>query len=487
MDERPDAEASVAIIGAGFSGIGMAIRLKAAGVHDFMVFEAAGELGGTWRDNTYPGCACDVPSHLYSFSFERKPNWSRKYGPQPEIWDYLLHCADKYGVRPHVRTGTEIVEARFDETLARWELRSAAGQTFTARVLISGTGGLSRPAYPDLPGLSRFAGTTFHSAHWNHDFDFVGKRVGVVGTGASAIQFVPEIAARVKQLHVFQRTPPWIVPRRDRAFSDRTKRWFARVPALSRLYRDYTYWRTELRTLAFLDPRIMRVGETLARRHLYASVPDVALRARLLPDYRMGCKRVLISNDYYPALLRPNVELVTDPIEAVVPEGIVTRDGHTRELDAIVFGTGFRITEALSRVPVFGLAGRELQRQWRDGAEAYYGMLISGFPNFFMLTGPNTALGHNSIIFMIEAQVHYVMSCLAMMRKRKLRWLDVLPSTQRAFNEKLQARMSEAIWSSGCKSWYLDDNGRNVAIWPGFTFEYWLRTRRPDPRAFARV
>lgn len=479
---------SVAVIGSGFSGLGMAIRLKQAGIGPFAVFEAADEVGGTWRDNTYPGCACDVPSHLYSYSFEPNPRWSRSFGGQGEIFDYLRRCADKYGVRPHIRFRSEITAAVFDEAAGLWRLSTAAGETVSARVVVAGTGPLRRPSVPALPGLDRFAGATFHSSRWDHGVDLRGKRVAVIGTGASAVQFVPQIAPDVAQLHVFQRTPPWILPRPDRAFSAREQRVFERLPALERLYRSFLYWSLECRAVGFVvAPRLLRPIEWLARRHLRRSIPDPALRARLEPNYRIGCKRILISSDYYPALARPNVELVTSGITSVDERAITTQDGVRREVDVIVFGTGFDVGGFLAPLRVFGLGGQELRAAWQGGVEAYYGLAVSGFPNFFMLLGPNTGLGHNSMVFMIEAQASYVLQCIRTLEERRLRYLDVLPAQQREFNDRLQGRMKHAVWQTGCKSWYLDERGKNFTLWPGFTVEYWLRTRRLNARDFRFV
>jgi cation diffusion facilitator CzcD-associated flavoprotein CzcO len=457
----------------------MAIRLKKAGWNDFTVLEQADQVGGTWRDNHYPGAACDVESHLYSFSFEPNPRWSRAFAPQKEILDYLVHCAEKYGVRPHIRFGARVVAASFDERAGQWKVELASGETLTARFLVSGCGGLSRPAYPDIPGLASFGGKMFHSARWDHSFDLAGKRVGVVGTGASAIQIVPAIAPRVGRLFVYQRTPPWIVPKPDRVFSPLERALFRRVPGLQRLSRNAIYCKREAMGLGFVvEPRIMKLAEKLARRHLHASVADPALRAKLTPSYTMGCKRVLPTNDWYPALQRPNVELVTERIREVTAQGVVTRDGVLRELDALVVATGFQAAEAVSPFPVSGRAGRELAAEWDTGAEAYLGTTVNGFPNLFFVVGPNTGLGHTSMILMIEAQIAYVMSILEATEKRGLASVEVKDHVQACYNERIHERLKGTVWSSGCVSWYTTRDGKNTTLWPGLTFEFRARTRR---------
>lgn len=478
----------VAIIGAGFAGLGMAIRLQRAGIHSFTIFEAAERVGGTWRDNTYPGCACDVPSHLYSFSFERKADWSRKFGPQQEILEYLERCADRYGLRDHIRLGTPIREARFDEEAGLWRLRTEAGDVFEARALVSGTGPLSVPAFPDIEGLERFRGAMFHSARWDHGYDLSGKRVAVVGTGASAIQFVPRIAPKAERLHLFQRTPPWVLPKPDRDFAAWEKTLFGKVPGLTWAYRTLIYWLWELRGVGFvMNPRILELISRLGRRHIEKSIADPELRRKVMPDYTMGCKRILMANDYYPTLEQEHVEVVPSGVSRITETGLVAEDGTEVEVDAIIFGTGFDPSEFLSGVRVVGREGRELDDVWREGAEAYYGIAVSGFPNLFVLTGPNTGLGHNSMVFMIEAQITFALNAIQALRDGDLAYLDVLPQRQRELNDRLQDRMRKTVWSTGCKSWYLDERGRNYTLWPGFTVEYWLRTRRLDLDDFRAV
>ncbi|MDB4966793.1 MAG: putative monooxygenase [Myxococcales bacterium] len=483
-----DRRARVAIIGAGFGGLGMAIALRRAGDDDFVILEKGDDVGGCWRENSYPGAACDVPSHLYSFSFEPKFDWSRRYAPQAEIFAYLRHCADKYGLRPHIRFGTEVRAADFDATEGRWRITTGGGEVISARALVSACGQLSRPALPRLDGLETFGGVTFHSARWNHDYELTGKRVAVVGTGASAVQFVPEIVPRVAQLSLFQRSAPYVIPKPDRVYGAISRALLGRVPGLLALSRGRVYARNEARGLALLQfPSLLRLYVTLFRRHLARNISDPRLRARLTPDYPMGCKRILISNDYYPALAQPHVEVVTEEIERVVPRGIVTRDGRTRAVDAIIFGTGFTATQFLAPMAVRGLGGRLLDEAWRAGAEAYLGMTVSGFPNLFLLYGPNTNLGHNSIVYMLESQIAYVMQCLQALDAQELRYLDVRADVQHSFNEALQEQLERSVWASGCTSWYQTADGKQTNNWPGFTFTYRRRTRRPDFNAFAKV
>jgi cation diffusion facilitator CzcD-associated flavoprotein CzcO len=471
----------VAILGAGAGGLCMAIGLRRAGLRSFTLFEKSDDVGGTWHDNSYPGAACDVPSHLYSFSFEPKPDWSRVFAPQAEIQAYFRHCAEKYGLLPHIRFGTEVQAASFDERAGVWRLRMAGGEEIEADVVVSGLGQLNRPRVPDIPGLASFEGTSFHSARWDHAHDLAGERVAVIGNAASAIQFVPQIATRASHVDVYQRTPNWTIPRHDRAYSEREKRLFASVPGLERLYRWFIYAMLELRFLAFHEGTWLgRRMERAARAWLESQVRDPALREALTPDYPVGCKRILISDDYYAALLRPNVELVTSPIERVTPRGVITRDGRERAADALILATGFETTSFLAPLEIEGLGGHKLQEAWRGGAEAYLGVATAGFPNLFMLYGPNTNLGHNSILFMIECQVNYIVRCLQELARRDAAWLDVRPEAQERFNRELQAALGKTAWAAGCGSWYKTDAGKITNNWSGFTLDYWRRTRNTD-------
>ncbi|RQH07976.1 flavin-containing monooxygenase [Paraburkholderia dinghuensis] len=483
MAFRPGETPRIAIVGSGFAGIGMAIRLRRMGIESFTVYEAAADLGGTWRDNAYPGAACDIPSHLYSFSFEPNPHWTRAFAPQHEILDYLRHCARKYDVERFISYRSRVLAARFDEAQRIWRIeieRDGATLEIIADLLIAANGPLSRPALPDLAGLDRFEGALFHSARWDHRYALDGKRVGVIGTGASSIQFVPHIQPRVARLTVFQRTPPWIMPRGDHAISERMRTLYRRVPLAQRIARAAAYWQHESRALGFVvDLRLLKRPTRFARDYLGRKVEDPALRAKLTPDYLLGCKRVLLSSDYYPAISAPNAELVNDPIREVVADGIVTADGTHRVLDAIICGTGFQVNDVDAPFHVTGAGGADLGEAWRrDGPEAFLGVSVAGYPNLFLIVGPNTGLGHNSMVFMIESQVRYIADCIRVLQRSGARTMSVRPEVQRAFNERLQQTFARTVWQSGCHSWYQTQHGKNTALWPGFTFAFRHRTRR---------
>ncbi|HSJ98606.1 MAG TPA: NAD(P)/FAD-dependent oxidoreductase [Myxococcota bacterium] len=475
----------IAILGAGAGGLCMGMQLHRAGFRDFTIYEKSDRVGGTWHDNTYPGAACDVPSHLYSFSFESKRDWSRKFAPQPEIEAYFQHVAEKWGLLPRTRFGVEATGASFDEASGQWRLRTRSGEEHVADVLVSGLGQLNRPSVPDFSGLASFEGASWHSARWNHGVDVAGQRVAVIGNAASALQFIPKLAPRVERLHVFQRTPNYVVPRSDREFSEREQWAFAHVPGLQRLYRAWIWARLEANFFAFTQgswlSRVLRKG---ALQYLEAMVGDPALRAKLTPDYPVGCKRLLISDDYFQALVRPNVELVTDGIQRIEPHAVVTRDGARREVDAIVFATGFDTTHFLAPLEIEGRGGAKLRDVWKDGAEAHLGITVSGFPNLFLLYGPNTNLGHNSILFMIECQVRYAIRCIQELARRDLAWLDVRRDAMDRYNAEVQAALRTTAWNAACGSWYKTESGRITNNWKGFTTEYWWRTRRPDFSAF---
>ena len=474
----------VAIIGAGFSGLCLAIRLRETGAGEPTILEKAERLGGTWRENSYPGAACDLMSFAYCYSFEQKTDWSRKWSPQAEILDYMDHCAEKYGILPHVRFGTEVLGARFDPERGVWQLRTRCDggeETLEAEVLVSGVGQLHRPVPPGFPGLESFAGVQFHSASWRHDVPLAGKRVGVVGTGASAIQLVPEIARESGRLEVFQRTPSWIIARGDRDYSEAEKRRFTRHAWLAKIYRWFIWARQELLFFPVMlgNRGLSKRLEQMARENMEAHIADPELRATLTPDYPIGGKRVLIHDDYYPALARENVELVASPIVRADVAGLVTEDGRHHELDVIVLATGFDTTRFLAPMRIEGREGRILPEEWKDGAEAYLGLAVAGFPNFFMMYGPNTNLGHNSIIFMIECQADYIVQCVRRIGRRGLRYLDLDPEVQEAFNRKLQRDLARTAWARTPKSWYKDASGKITNNWPGTTIAYWWRTRRP--------
>ncbi len=469
----------VAIIGAGFGGIGLAHALKQRGIEDYVIFEKGHDVGGVWRDNSYPGAACDVPSHLYSFSFEPKLDWSRKYAPQSEILAYLQHVADKHGISSHVKLRHEVKSASFDARRALWTVVTHHGDAYEASILVSAVGQLSRPYIPHLTGLESFRGLAFHSARWDHAVDLRQLRVAVLGTGASAIQMVPALQPQVATLTLFQRSAAYVVPRNDRAYSQMELALMSRFPALHTLSRGLTYGLLELRMLAFLNPALFLPAlQKGCAEHLAAQVADPVLRTKLTPDYPAGCKRVLLSDDYFPALTQPNVHVENEPISHVDEAAIVTSDGVRHEVDAIVFGTGFRATEFLTPIEITGARGQSLSGTWQQGAEAYLGLVVHGFPNFFMLYGPNTNLGHTSIVYMIESQIKYVMAALSLLEAEQAASAEVRFDVQNSFNRGLQAQLSKRVWSADCRNWYKTDSGKNTNNWPGFTFAYRLATRR---------
>jgi cation diffusion facilitator CzcD-associated flavoprotein CzcO len=483
-----DTTHEILIIGTGFAGIGMGVKLRALGITDFAILERADGVGGTWRDNHYPGAACDVESLLYSFSFEQNPRWSRMFAEQAEILEYLNHVTDKYGVRPHIRFGCHVESATWNERRSAWRVDLADGRSFNGKVLVAASGGLSRPALPEVAGQSEFRGAQFHTARWNRDFDLAGKTVAVVGTGASAIQVVPAIAPKVKALKLFQRTPPWIMPKPDRAFSRLEQRVFAALPFTQQLARDAIRWRLESRVLGFVArPALMQYAKRDALAYLAAQVRDPELRAKLTPDYAFGCKRVLISNDYYPALQRDNVEVVTTGIQGLSAHGIVSRDGVERAVDAVIYATGFQVGD-FSAAPfdIRGRDGVDLRESWKDGAEAYLGASVAGFPNLFIMTGPNTGLGHTSMVLMIEAHIQYIASAIQSMREHNLASVDIKREVQDRFNRRLHARLAKTIWTTGgCKSWYQTSAGKVVALWPGSTYDFRRRTAQFDMAKYA--
>ncbi|MFJ8310563.1 MULTISPECIES: flavin-containing monooxygenase [unclassified Streptomyces] len=473
----------VAVIGSGFGGLGAAVRLRREGITDFVVLERAGSVGGTWRDNSYPGCACDVPSHLYSFSFAPNPDWPRTFSGQKHIRAYLEHVADVFRLRPHIRLDHEVTMMRWDAEQVWWEIETAHGRTLTADVVVSATGPLSDPKMPEIPGLADFPGKVFHSARWDHDYDLRGKRVAMVGTGASAIQIVPSIQPEVAELTLFQRTPPWVMPRMDRAITG-VERWLHRqVPATGAARRGLLWGIRELQVSAFTKrPNELGLVESLAKANMARAIKDPALRAKLTPDYRIGCKRILLSSSYYPALAEPNVDVVASGLAEVRGSTVVAADGTEAEVDAIIFGTGFHVTDMPIADRVVGADGRTLAEAWKGGMESLRGATAAGFPNWMTVIGPNTGLGNSSMILMIESQLSYMADYL--------RQLDVLggrvalaarPSAVGAWNRRVQERMKRTVWNTGgCTSWYLDASGRNTTIWPGTTSEFRRATREVD-------
>ena len=459
------------VIGAGFAGLCMAIKLDEDGERDVVVLERASDVGGTWRDNTYPGAACDVPSQLYSFSFARNPEWSMSFSPQPEIQAYLQRVARDSGVLDRFRFDTTVHDARWDDERQRWVTTTSAG-TYVSRTLISGAGSLVEPRLPDIDGIDSFHGQVFHSARWDHDTDLTGQRVAVIGTGASAIQIVPELGNVAGHLDVYQRTAPWVLPRHDRPYTGLERALFRRLPLLQKVYRAGIYWGRETWVAGFtVEPRVMRLVQRFARLHIARGIADPELRRRVTPDFTLGCKRVLQSNTYYPTLSRDHVDLVTEPIVKVTGDAVVTADGSERPVDVIVVATGFQATDPPISHHIAGRDGRTLAETWAAGGmQAYKGTTVHGFPNYFQIVGPNTGLGHSSMVFVIESQVAYVRDALRQMREG--RWAEVDPreEEQRDWNTALQRRMGRTVWNTGgCASWYLDDHGRNTLLWPRTT------------------
>ncbi|HBW19795.1 MAG: flavin-containing monooxygenase [Streptosporangiaceae bacterium] len=474
----------VIIIGAGFGGIGMAIALRRAGIEDFVVLDRADDLGGIWRDNSYPGLTCDVPSQLYSFSF-RPWRWSRRFPARDEILAYLHALVAGYGLGPHLRLGCGVAAAEFDERRAVWNLTLDDGGTVQATAVVCSVGQLGRPAFPDIAGRDEFAGPSWHSGRWNHDVDLAGRRVAVIGTGASAIQFVPEIAKVAARVDVYQRSAPYVLPKADRPYRDFEQALFDRLPAVRKADRLRIFLYGELLTSGFvLSPKLLAGPMQLWRRQLRSQIADPWLRAKCVPDYLMGCKRVVFSNDWYPALARPNVTLVTDQIERIVSDGVITADGTTRTVDVMIYGTGFRAVEFLAPMAVSGLDGLRLQQAWQEGAHAYLGITVPGFPNFFMLYGPNTNLGGNSIIYMLEGQIGYVLGAIEALQAERLAWVDVRPEVEQAFNSWVHSASEKSVWETGCHSWYTTASGRNTNNWPDHTFLYRHRVRRFDLAAY---
>ena len=483
----------VVVVGTGFAGLGTAIALKKAGRHDFVVLERAESVAGTWRDNRYPGCACDVPSHLYSFSFAPNPDWTRTFSPQPEIEAYLNKTAADFGVLPHVRFGTDLLEARWVEADQQWLVTTSNG-VLRARHLVLGTGPLSEPSLPTIPGLDTFTGTTFHSATWDHGHDLTGRNVAVIGTGASAIQFVPYVQRASGQLQLFQRTAPWVMPRRDRAISRAERRLYRALPAAQRLNRAGIYAAREGMLLGFTRARvIMKIGQKVAQRHLDQQVSDPVKRAKLLPHFTLGCKRVLLSNEYYVALDQPNADIVTDRIVEVLPAAIVTADATgvrtEHPTDTIIFGTGFRVTDPPVAERIVGRDGVRLSELWRaTGMAAHRGLTIAGFPNLFLLVGPNTGLGHTSIVLMVEAQVGYLIDTLAALDAAGLGSLEPTQVAQDRWNDAIQRQLQGTVWNTGgCSSWYLDARGRNTTLWPTHTFTFSRAMAACDLTEYATV
>jgi cation diffusion facilitator CzcD-associated flavoprotein CzcO len=485
--QAPPVHTRALIIGTGFSGIGMGIALQKQGV-DFLILEKADDVGGTWRDNTYPGCACDVPSHLYSFSFEPKATWSKLFSPQPEILEYLKGVTDKYGLRRYIRFGSLVDRAHWDDRESRWHVFTQCGQEYVAQFVISGAGALHIPRLPDIDGIDEFAGAAFHSAQWDHSVDLTGKRVAVIGTGASAIQIVPAIVDEVGELHVYQRTPPWVVPVPFTPLPIALRRAFATVPGLRLAVRSGIYWGLETVGYAMTKrPGLLRAIEVIGKWNIRRNVPDKELRRKLTPHYRAGCKRILYSgNNYYRAVANPKTTLITDRIARITRDAVVTDDGTEHPADVIVYATGFHVTDSYTYVDVKGPLGEDLVDRWnREGVVAHRGIAVADVPNLFFLLGPNTGLGHTSVVFMIESQIHYVAKAIAACDRLDAQALAPTRAAQDRFNKELQSKLAGSVWNTGgCSSWYLDEHGVNRTLWSGMTWQYWRATRSLKPAEY---
>lgn len=472
----------VGIIGGGFGGLGAAIRLKKENRHSFVIFERAAEVGGTWRDNTYPGCACDIPSHLYSYSFEMNPNWSRAYSKQPEILEYILACKKKYDLEPHICYNTRITSAVFQEQEGCWKLTDQAGKITIVESVISAIGPLNVPNIPKFKGLENFEGASFHSSEWDDSVSLKGKRVAVVGTGASAVQIVPSIVSEVEQLYLFQRSAPWILPKNDFKISAFSKTIFKTLPFVQKLRRTGLYWFFEYAGGAlFRDNAIRKVTRRMAKKHLKKQVPDKELRKKLEPNYEIGCKRRLPSDEFYPALMQQNAELVSDSIQEIRPKGIIDANGTLHEVDVIIYATGFHVADFSRRdLTIVGRGGANLFKNWtKEGPEAYYGTAVSGYPGLLFVLGPNTGLGHNSQLHVMESQFNYMMDYFKALDKLPNAYLDVKPTAQKVFNDDIHQQLEGMVWSSGgCNSWYLHNSGRNSTLWPGYTATYRRKTQK---------
>lgn len=476
LDEHPPVT-DVIVVGTGFGGLAAADHLRRAGL-SFAMIERGTSVGGTWRENRYPGCACDIPSHLYSFSFSGSPDWTRRFSGRAEIHAYLERVAEEREITRHVRFDEEMTEARFDRAHQLWTIRTRKGNRYRARFLVSAVGGLSRPAIPRLDGIERFRGAAFHTAQWPDDFDPAGLRIAVIGTGASAVQLIPEIAKTATHVDVYQRTPAWIGPKPDVAYSSRALAGMRRLPMLRTLRRAAIYLQRELFWFGLNKPGMNAKVEAQIRAYLAHEVPGPVLRAKLTPDYRVGCKRVLQSNEFYATMQRDNVGLITEGIATATETGLIDRAGNARAYDAIVYGTGFSASDPIGDVAVINSAGEDLRAAWPRGIEAYLGTFVRGFPNFFTVLGPNTGLGHNSIIFMLECQTKMIARVVRQSRRRGWGLVAVRHEVQERYNDEMQRRLANTVWASGCKSWYQHASGRINTLWPGLTTEFWWRTRR---------
>jgi cation diffusion facilitator CzcD-associated flavoprotein CzcO len=475
-------DTGVVILGAGMSGICMAIKLREAGIDDLVILEKSPGAGGTWHDNTYPGACCDVASHLYSFSFEPNPDWSRAYSPHNEIREYFERCVDKYALASSIRYQSEANDASYDAVSGRWTVTTTGGDMYRCRVLVSGLGQLNRPNIPGFPGMDSFQGPSFHSARWDHSVDLRGKRVAVIGNAASAIQLIPPVAEVAEQVYVYQRSANYIVPRNDHTYSDAEKGRFRNFPWMMKLTRLRFFLRQELLMFgAMLTGSLRnRLASKLARATMEEHIADPVMREQLTPDYPLGCKRILVSDDYYPALASGKVELVTSPIQAIGESGVITEDDIDRDVDVIVYATGFKATEFLATVDIQGIGGHKLAAAWAGGAEALHGIAVPDFPNLFLLYGPNTNLGHNSIIYMVEAQVRYITQCIGKMLAHDIKALEADATASQRYNAELQAALEDTVWGGECGSWYKNAEGKIINNWPHSAFRYRQSMRQPD-------
>ena len=478
----------VIVIGAGFGGLGAARELSRGGLADVTVLEKRDDIGGVWRDNTYPGAACDVPSHLYSYSFARKTDWGRRYAEQSDILGYIHDTADRFGLRDLVRTGVEVTSATFDDGSATWRVTTSSGEVFEADVLVPAVGQLSRPAIPPIPGIDRFAGPSFHSAEWRHDVELAGKRVAVLGTGASAIQFVPRIRRNAAHVRVFQRSAPYVLPKPDRGYTDAHHAAFVKVPGFAAAMRGVVWQLTEFLGLALTRvPRLARPIQAAATLNLKRHIKDRELRAKLTPDYPIGCKRVLFSREWYPALAEANVDVETTAITEVTETGVRTADGRLHDVDVIIYGTGFKATEFLAPMTISGREGLDLHIEWSEGARAHLGMAVPGFPNMFLIYGPNTNLGSSSTILMMEQQARYIRQVVGELARRGTnRGFEIRRAVEQAYDSEVQARLDEGVWTA-CDSWYRAGSGRVTTNWPGLVREYQRRTRHADLTSYREV
>ncbi len=471
----------IAIIGAGFGGLAMAIRLLQQNIHDFVILEKADDVGGTWRENQYPGAACDVQSHMYSLSFAPKSDWSKRYAEAGEIFSYIQEITEQFQLKKYCKFEHEVTRAEYDEQRFLWTVSFKEHAPLEAQFVIFASGPLHVPQIPHIKGIENFKGKVFHSSHWDHEYDLTGKRVASIGTGGSAIQYIPEIAKQVKQLYVFQRTAAWVIPRDERQYSGLSQLLFKRSDLFRKIHRARLYWSNESRVVPIVQPQIMKYGQKLAEAFIRFQVKDKNIAKKLTPDYVMGCKRILISNKYFPTFNRKNVELITQGISELTASSIKTKDGHEREIDCLIYGTGF-ITDPriyLKHFDCIGVNKQELKQVWKDAPESYYGMSTKGFPNLFQLLGPNTVLGHNSVIFMIESQVNYILQLIQLVDKTQTLAMEVKPEVQDHYNAKVQQQLQGTVWQvGGCASWYQAADGKNFALWPTYTWKYWLETRK---------